>query len=75
MEVRIKNGTIKKARLLEIRKDGCKPMDADKSVTNESTLEHTSMRAWSMKECISLTTQNGFPTLDIIMEGMSTNCG
>jgi hypothetical protein len=71
MKVRIKNGTSKKARILEIKKDECKPVDVDKSRTNELTLEHTSMRAWNMKECISLATQNGFPTLDIIMEGMS----
>jgi len=71
MEVRIKNGTSKKAGILEIRKDKRKLVDADKSVTNESALEHTPMRAWSMKECISLATQNGFPTLDIIMEDMS----
>jgi hypothetical protein len=49
MEVRIKNGTSKKAGILEIRKDKCKLVDADKSVTNESALEHTPMRAWSMK--------------------------
>jgi hypothetical protein len=71
MEVRMKNGTSKKARILEIKKNGFKLVDVDKSVTNESTLEHTSMRAWSMKECISSATQNGFPTLDISMEDMS----
>jgi hypothetical protein len=46
-------------------------VDANKSITNEPALEHTPMRAWSMKEWISLATQNGFPTLDIIMEDMS----
>jgi hypothetical protein len=71
MEVKIKNGTSKKARILEIKKDGCKPVDANKSVTNELALEQTPMRAWSMKECISSATQNGFPTLDISMEDMS----
>ncbi len=71
MEVRIKNGTSEKVGILEIKKDRCKHVDANKSVTNEPTLEHTPMKAWSMKECISLATQNGFPTLDIIMEDMS----
>jgi len=50
MEVTIKNGTSKKARILEIRKDKCKLVDANKSITNEPALEHTPMRAWSMKE-------------------------
>ncbi len=71
MEARMKNGTSKKARILEIKKNECKPMDADKYVTNELALEHTPMRAWSMKECISLTTQNGFPILHIMVEDMS----
>ncbi len=48
MEVRMKNGTSKKARILEIKKDECKLVDANKYVTNELTLEHTPMRAWSM---------------------------
>jgi hypothetical protein len=69
--VRIKNGTSKKVGILEIRKDECKLVDVDKSITNELALEHTSIRAWSMKKCISLTTQNGFPTLDNVMEDMS----
>jgi hypothetical protein len=33
--VRIKNGTSKKAGILEIKKDEWKPVDADKFVTNE----------------------------------------
>lgn len=71
MQVRIKNEINKKAEILEIRKDKCKPMGANKLVTNEFALEHTSMRAWNMKQSISLITQNGSPILGIIMEDMS----
>jgi hypothetical protein len=52
-------------------KEKCKPMDANKFATNESILEHTSMRAWSIKGCTSLVAQNTFHTLDIVMEKMS----
>jgi len=64
------NGTSKKHGILEIRKERCKLVDADKSTTNESALEHTSMRIWSMKECTSLAAQNSFFVLDIVVENM-----
>jgi hypothetical protein len=60
MEVTIGNGNKK-----------CKPMDANKFATNESVLEHTSMKAWSIRGCTSLVAQNAFHTLDIVMEKMS----
>jgi hypothetical protein len=44
MEMKIGNGTSKKHGILEIRKERCKHVGANKSTTNESALEHTSMR-------------------------------
>jgi hypothetical protein len=44
MEMRIGNGRSKRHGILEVRKERCKHVDVDKSTTNESALEHTSMR-------------------------------
>jgi phage FluMu protein Com len=44
-EMIIGNGTSREHEYLKIKKGRCKPMDANKSTTNELTLEHTSMRA------------------------------
>jgi hypothetical protein len=42
--MRIGNGRSKRHGILEVRKERCKHVDVDKSTTNESALEHTSMR-------------------------------
>jgi hypothetical protein len=49
----------------------CKTMDVNKSTTNELVLEHTAMRALSIRGCTSLVARNAFHTLDIVMEKMS----
>jgi hypothetical protein len=65
------NGTSKERGYLKIKEGRCKPMDPNKSTTNELALEHTSMRVWSVKTCTFLVAQNGFPTLDIIIKDLS----
>jgi hypothetical protein len=45
-------------------------VDVDKFVTNEMALEHTIMRAWSVRGCTSLVAQNASLASDIVMEDM-----
>jgi hypothetical protein len=44
-KVRIGNGANWECGYLKIKEGRCKPMDANKFITNELALEHTSMRA------------------------------
>jgi len=71
MEVRIGNGIRKKHGILEKRKGRCKLVDGDKFARNELALEHTSMKAQSVRSGTSLTTRNGFHDFNIIMEDLS----
>ncbi len=52
-------------------KGGSKPMEVDKSTTKDPTLEQTSVRAQNVSGWNSLTTRNGFKTLDIDIKNMS----